>query len=278
MENTTTLMVIDPDTTDAILSPLMETACDNATHLNILILSGAPALPVYAYGTPPYGGMNIPDDWGAALNTSRKALVQRKKAVEALLAKSGASGQLTPILCATMDVKNIVARHARVSDIVHVVTENIDIRREAANGVLFRSPVGLMLNGSPSTPKENVFVAWNASPAAAAAVHAALPYLCAAKSVTIGCFDPIADDAHEGADPGTDVAAWLSHHGCNVTVGQYPTGGKEVADCVTERASEIGADLVVMGAYGHARLIQTVFGGTTRSMMSQSDVPVLLAH
>ncbi|MFC6582283.1 universal stress protein [Sulfitobacter aestuariivivens] len=74
------------------------------------------------------------------------------------------------------------------------------------------------------------------------------------------------------------MAKWLSHHGCNVTVSQFPSGGREVGQAIQDRATELGADLVVMGAYGHARMIQTVLGGTTRTMMEQTDLPLMLAH
>ena len=82
----------------------------------------------------------------------------------------------------------------------------------------------------------------------------------------------------DGQDPGTDVAAWLSHHGCLVTLSQYPSGGRSVADVIQDRAAEAGSDLIVMGAYGQARMIQTVLGGTTRSMVEQTKLPVFLAH
>ena len=109
-------------------------------------------------------------------------------------------------------------------------------------------------------------------------MHVALPYLRAAKQVVVACFDPVSTVESDGADPGTDVAAWLSHHGCKVTVSQFPTGGREVAQCILDRAREQGADLVVMGAYGHSRMIEAILGGTTRTMIEQTDMPVLMAH
>ncbi|MFY0312091.1 universal stress protein, partial [Leisingera sp. D0M16] len=91
-------------------------------------------------------------------------------------------------------------------------------------------------------------------------------------------FDPDLTDERDGEDPGTDAAAWLSHHGCNVTVSQFPSGGRDVGPAIQDRAREAGADLVVMGAYGHSRLREAVFGGTTRTMIEQTELPVLFAH
>jgi nucleotide-binding universal stress UspA family protein len=281
MKNTTTLLVIDPDTPDAVIAEHAEAARERDIHLRCLMLGSAPAMPVYAYGTPPYGGMNIPDNWGEALNDVRKELTRRKAAIESVLAHSGASADVQSLLCATIDIKNIVALHARVCDVAYIAPDlhnTLGVMREAAHGVLFKSPVGVIINGAPSKPVKRVFIAWNSSEAAAKAVHVALPYLREADEVIIACFDPDTSRDKEGGDPGTDVAAWLSHHGCNVTVSQFPTGGREVAQCIQDRANEQGADLIVLGAYGHARMMQAVFGGTTRTMTEQTMQQVLLAH
>jgi nucleotide-binding universal stress UspA family protein len=281
MKNTTTLLVINCDTPDSLISEHAEAARASDIHLQCLMLGSAPALPLYAYGTPPYGGMNIPDNWGETLNAVRKGLTTRETEIEAVIARSGASAQIHSLLCATIDIKNIVALHARVCDVAHIapnLRETLGVMREAAHGVLFKSPIGLILNGVLAKPISRIFIAWNSSEAAAKAVHVALPYLRAAAEVTVACFDPDTSREKEGADPGTDVAAWLSHHGCNVTVSQLPTGGREVAQCIQDRANEQGADLVVLGAYGHARMMEAVFGGTTRSMIEQTHLPVLLAH
>jgi nucleotide-binding universal stress UspA family protein len=79
-------------------------------------------------------------------------------------------------------------------------------------------------------------------------------------------------------DPGIDVATWLSNHGCTVTVNQYSSGGQRVGACIPKRAVETGTDLIVMGGYGHSRLRETVFGGTTRTLLDQTDLPIFMAH
>lgn len=281
MKNTTSLLIIDPDTPDIVIADHAEAARLNDTHLRCLMLGQAPALPVYAYGTLPYGGMNIPDNWGETLNDGRKQLTTRETQIETILAHSGVSAGIHSLLCATIDIKTVVARHARVCDIAHIAPNLRDtpsVMREVAHGVLFKSPIGVILNGTPPKPIQRIFIAWNSSEAAAKAVHVALRYLRDADEVVVACFDPDTSREKEGADPGTDVAAWLSHHGCRVTVSQFPTGGHEVAQCIQDRANEQGADLIVLGAYGHARMMEAVFGGTTRTMIEQTELPVLLAH
>ncbi|PRY80559.1 nucleotide-binding universal stress UspA family protein [Yoonia maritima] len=281
MKNTTTLLVIEPDTSDAVIAEQAEQAFAQNTHLSVLMIGDTPVLPTYAYGMPMYGNVAIPENWAQTAASTRNALVERETEIKAVLDRGGASADVQSLLCATMDIKEIVATHARICDTAYIPTgpEGLsDSMRQAAHGILFKSPIGLMLNASPSKPAPCVFIAWNNSDTVAKVVHVALPYLVEAREVIIACFDPTTTKAHTGEDPGTDVAAWLSHHGCNVTVTQFPTGGQEVAACILDRAKEQGADLVVMGAYGHARMMQAVFGGTTRSMLDQTDQPVLLAH
>jgi nucleotide-binding universal stress UspA family protein len=281
MKNTTTLLVISPDTTDAVIADLAESAFQEQTHLSCLLICLNPALQMYAYSASPYSGMTIPDNWAEITLAAQQSMMEREAEIKAVLARSDVSADVESVLCSSVEIKDIVARRARVCDIAHIpagTDESNAIRREAAHGVLFRSPVGLMLNASPSMRPDCVFVAWNNSETAARAVHLALPYLCAAKEVIIACFDPRATPEGEGEDPGTDVATWLSRHGCNVTVSQFPTGGQEVGQCIIDRAREQSADLVVMGAYGHARMREAIFGGTTRTMLAETQLPVLLAH
>jgi len=281
MNSRTTLYVMTTDTPDDQVRDATEAAAAAQNHLVFLILGDSPALPMSAFGMSPYGGVNVPENWTEMIEDTRKKQHDSVQKVENHLVKSNTSGDVQSVICATMEVKNCVARAARVCDEAFLAAnlrDTPDILREAAAGVLFHSPIGFRFNGSPSEKPARVFVAWDSSKAASSAVHAALPHMKEAQEVVISCIDPIMSSDRDGQDPGTDVAAWLSHHGCKVTVSQIPSGGREVGQCLQDHAKEFGADLVVMGAYGHARMIQTVLGGTTRSMMEQTDLPVLFAH
>jgi nucleotide-binding universal stress UspA family protein len=50
------------------------------------------------------------------------------------------------------------------------------------------------------------------------------------------------------------------------------------SDAILGQAAEMNADLIVMGAYGHARLREIILGGVTRDLLKQSPVPLFLAH
>lgn len=281
MDRRTSLLVIDPETDDDLITAAADATRSTEGHLSCLLLGSPPPLPYYAYGVPPYGAMSFPEDWREQLEQTRTEIRERVDAVEKLLAAIGTSGSVRSVICASVDITYNVARHACLSDLAYIapnLRESTEVFRNAAHGVLFHSPIGLILNGRPAEERARIFVAWDTSETAASAVHAALPDLRAAQEVTIGCFDPVMREERCGEDPGADLAAWLSHHGCRVTLNQYPSGGHEIGRAIHDRAVDLGADLVVMGAYGHSRMKEAMFGGTTRILMEQTDLAVLMAH
>ena len=282
MKNQTTLVVLTTETSDNDLVALLEDARAMDARVLLLILSQAPTYPVNAYGHLPYGSLDVPTEWIEQVNTSKALLKERTEAVKTLLQKAEIPGEVHAIQCVPFDAREIVARRAMVCDIATIVgpvrETNPAMFHAAAHGILFEAPIGLCLNASPLAQPEHIFIAWNTELPASRAVHAALPMIKGASQITIGCVDHKATELTDGEDPGTQVAQWLSHHGADVTVNQYTSGGHDVGAVIRRRAQELGADLIVMGAYGHTRLREVVFGGVTRSMLDDTELPVFLAH
>ena len=123
-----------------------------------------------------------------------------------------------------------------------------------------------------------VLVAWNASRAATRAVNDAMPLLAGAETVTVLCVDPDEDRRAHGEVPGMDIAVHLARHGVKARVETTMSGGIGVGNTLLSRASDIGADLLVMGAYGHARVRELLLGGATRTILESMTLPVLMAH
>jgi nucleotide-binding universal stress UspA family protein len=121
---------------------------------------------------------------------------------------------------------------------------------------------------------ERVIVAWNASREAARAVADAMPILDGAREVEVF----IASDNDIGDLPGADIAAHLARHGIDVTVYETPANNVSIGDALLNRASETGADMIVMGGYGRSRFREFVLGGVTRHMLQHMTVPVLMSH
>jgi nucleotide-binding universal stress UspA family protein len=123
-----------------------------------------------------------------------------------------------------------------------------------------------------------VLVAWNAGQEAARAVVDALPLLARAETVKVMVFDPDKGGADHGDIPGADVALYLARHGVKVSVSQQQCGRERVGEQILSRTADEGADLIVMGAYGHSRLRELVLGGVTRTVLESMTVPVLMSH
>lgn len=121
-------------------------------------------------------------------------------------------------------------------------------------------------------------VGWNGTRESARAAFDAVPLLKRCESVTITWVDPQKTFETPGVAPGAELASALSRHGVTCTAEGFPTSGLTAGEALGLRASDLGADLLVMGAYGHSRMRQFVFGGATRFMLEKMPVPVLLSH
>lgn len=120
---------------------------------------------------------------------------------------------------------------------------------------------------------KNVIVCWNASRESARAAADALPFLMAADKITVLSFRP--DEEDSGAQA---AVKWLGNHGVRASAIEETAGDVDVGDLVLSRASDLDADLIVMGVYGHTRVREMMLGGVSRTLLRSMTVPVLMAH
>jgi len=123
----------------------------------------------------------------------------------------------------------------------------------------------------------NVVIAWKAGRESARAVFDALPILEQADQVQIL---EVNEDGDRGNGPatGTSIAASLARHGIKPTVRTSIAADISVGDDILSRLADMGADLLVMGAYGRSRMRELVFGGVTRHIARHMTVPTFLSH
>ncbi len=126
-------------------------------------------------------------------------------------------------------------------------------------------------------PPQRILIGWNASRESRRAIGDALPLLALASSVTVLIVDPQAN-IPAGEEPGVDVAMFLLRHGVRLTVDPVPSHGRAIPDVILEYAASNAHDLIVLGAYSHARAREIMLGGVTRSLLRQSPVPLLISH
>lgn len=129
--------------------------------------------------------------------------------------------------------------------------------------------------GTAQTPGNHVLIAWKSCTEAARAVRGALPLLQRAKAVTV--LSANVDTRNQPRIAGADIATYLARHGVKVTVMPFTAPDMDVGSLILARAADLGADLIVMGGYGHSRLREMVLGGVTYHILKNQIVPVLLA-
>jgi nucleotide-binding universal stress UspA family protein len=139
-------------------------------------------------------------------------------------------------------------------------------------------PVLLLPPEAPSHAISRVLVGWNASREAARAVADAMPLLARAEAVELLVVDADRRPALHGQEPGADIARHLARHGVKVEVRTLAAGGESIGHVLLSRAAVLGADLLVMGAYGHSRLTELAFGGATRTALREAKLPVLMSR
>jgi nucleotide-binding universal stress UspA family protein len=121
---------------------------------------------------------------------------------------------------------------------------------------------------------ETIVIAWKAAPEAARAATAAMPLLSKAKQILIVT---VAEEQGLSDEEGARLMRSLSWHGLNVSTRHLRPDRLGAADTLLSVAAEEGA-LVVMGAYGHSRLREWIFGGFTERVLRGATVPVLMMH
>jgi nucleotide-binding universal stress UspA family protein len=132
--------------------------------------------------------------------------------------------------------------------------------------------------GTPKPVGKTVMLCWNASRESARAASEALPLLRDAEKVVVLTIDARPSSGGHGAEPGADVASWLTRHGVKVGVQRDRAYNVDVGDVILSRAADLDADLIVMGVYGHSRAREFVLGGASRTLLRSMTVPVLMAH
>jgi nucleotide-binding universal stress UspA family protein len=175
----------------------------------------------------------------------------------------GDRGQLLAEAAHTVDL--LLARQAKAggADVPDVLDQLV-----TATGV----PVLAVPSNASDALGRTVLVGWNGSREAARAVHDALPLLRAAKEVVVCAIGEKAEASLEAA------TAMLRRHGVAVRPLRVDELDGNAGAVLLDQAAAQAAGLLVMGAYGHTRLREMVFGGATRHVLREAALPVLFGN
>jgi len=178
-----------------------------------------------------------------------------------------------------------VLRHGRTSDLVvlgqHDVEANFEMvpadLPQRALMELGRPVLMVPYAGRFEGPARQAVVAWDGSREAALALRDALPALSRAAKVTLISFRRPGRDADDDDLLAQEMLHYLHSHGVEAGT-ERGVSDIDVADSLLSHISDLGADLLVMGGYGHSRFRELMLGGATRQVLAQMTVPVLMSH
>ena len=179
------------------------------------------------------------------------------------------------------DIGQALATRARTADLVvfgKSEKEMPPLELDVLERLLFQSarPVLVTHNdGDFSQMPKTALVAWDGGREAARAINASLPILRDCDSVIVA----MAGDRKRFAAGLADAVAYLRLHNVNAThLSIRMEKGEDAEDRFLEEAKKRDADIIVMGAYSHARWQEVILGGFTRKMLMQGDFPLLITH
>jgi nucleotide-binding universal stress UspA family protein len=122
-----------------------------------------------------------------------------------------------------------------------------------------------------------VLIGWNATREARRAAIDAMAFLVAAKSVTVLVID--ADERHQtDKDRGSEIALCLDRHGAHVDLERMVSRGFSIPAVLLGYAEQSASDLLVVGAYSHARFKEVLLGGTTRTLLMHTSMPTFMSR
>jgi nucleotide-binding universal stress UspA family protein len=246
-------------------------------HLNILCLGIDPIQSgLYYAGTTP---LLVSE----SISNARESAKKLEDEVSEIMRLSDVNWSCQVAVAQLGGIAQVVGRIARFNDLVILPKPYGDGAPEesaaALEAALFEGDVPVLV--CPCEPAivaaNRIIIAWNESTEALAAIRAALPTIANAKAVDIAIIDPARHDA-ERTDPGAELSKMLARHGAKVSVSVLARTVPQIAEVLERHAVDFGADLIVMGAYGHSRFRESILGGATRDMLEAVKLPVFMAH
>jgi nucleotide-binding universal stress UspA family protein len=273
---------------EGVLLTAFRVARQFGAHVDVLFarLSAADTVPVIGEGL---SSSVIDQILEAAERDWRQRWQAARSAFDKVRAGFGAGEHDTPPGPGTLSTawrervgrEDLVVRHmTALSDLVvlrHEADSEEDVQLSmTAEAALLQGgrPVLVVPGIPPQHVGGSIAIAWNGRPQCARAVSGAMPFLKEAQAVHVLTAPTHRTDGNV-ADELVDYLAW---HGIEAQAHRVEPGVAPVGAALLGTAAELGADLLVMGGYGHSRFREMVLGGVTRFVMTNAGLPVLMAH
>jgi nucleotide-binding universal stress UspA family protein len=212
---------------------------------------------------------------------ARDAADKTREVFERITSRRGVSGEWREI---PDGADADPALHARYTDLTILgqldpdQPDEIRPRPEQVTLISGRPILVVPYVGNFADAGRRVVIGWNPSREAARAVNDSMPLLTTADTVTVLTIDPREGPHAHGELPGADISLHLARHGVKVEIERTVSADLPVGEVLLSRVADLGADLLVMGAYGHSRARELLLGGATRSLLRSMTLPVLMSH
>lgn len=230
-------------------------------------------------------------DFPSSLTEAQQEIVQQaaESAVEkfeATASEAGVEFVSRIIKCPGTKAPARMAFFARHADLIFVGQPNPDTKAKDFQEALLENvlhnsgrPVYIVpYIGRYKAKVRRAVIAWDGGKKAVRAVNDAIPMLKARKNVDVLVINPKERSDDFGGKQGENLVDHLARYGVNAKVVVKVNPDLSVDTIIQNHISDSGADLLVMGAFGHSRLREKAFGGVTESILHQMIVPVLLSE
>jgi nucleotide-binding universal stress UspA family protein len=250
-------------------------------NISALMFGFMPSYPTYYYAEAPI-------DFSLVVQQrAEQAAVALEDHLKTQLAKVGSRAELRRSNVMFGEEGHTIATQGRYADLTIIgwsaLTDEdrsrTNLQRTLFEAALFDSgrPVLLVPEAYKRMgPPKRVLIAWSPERESVRAVNDALSLLACAEQVQIVVVNTGSSMAER--NPGDDMARHLARHDVKVDVKHVPSNGESVHAVLLNEARYFGAEMIVMGGYGHSRTGEWLFGGVTRDILNAADFPLLLSH
>jgi len=274
------LAVVDHrDSADNVMRAALALAEHHDAHITGLFS-------VPPFELPAFYTAGVPEAMLEAHSQATAAAAEQARAIFDKMVKAAGRQERSEFIVAEGSPVDNAAYYSRLNDLTIVAQET-----EGDSGLLaFAHPTDLLMKSGRAclvvphdfkrdTLGKSIVVAWDSSREAARAVGDAMLLFEKAEKITACTVDANAKPPHLGEAAARELAEHLARHGFKVEARYQQLETQEsIAGWLMKQAADTGADMIVMGGYGHSRLREFVLGGETKHMLQNMDRPVLFSH